>query len=80
MLTVRYPKWDTLLINTDFYGNWLALALAQQTKGHHYPGSPDKLLVEYDPHYGFPASLEVDYSPFIADDEFSYRLTDFQAY
>ncbi|WP_431474086.1 DUF6174 domain-containing protein [Marinobacter sp. KM021] len=43
-------------------------------------GSADKLLVEYDPHYGFPASLEVDYSPFIADDEFSYRLTDFQAY
>ncbi|OJT01398.1 hypothetical protein BEE62_04255 [Marinobacter nauticus] len=43
-------------------------------------GSADKLLVEYDPHYGFPVSLEVDYSPFIADDEFSYRLTDFQAY
>ncbi|MDX5337221.1 MAG: DUF6174 domain-containing protein [Marinobacter sp.] len=43
-------------------------------------GSADKLLVEYDPHYGFPASQEVDYSPFIADDEFSYRLTDFQAY
>jgi len=43
-------------------------------------GSADKLVVEYDPHYGFPASLEVDYSPFIADDEFSYRLTDFQAY
>ncbi|MGP9832374.1 DUF6174 domain-containing protein [Marinobacter sp. NSM] len=43
-------------------------------------GSADKLLVEYDPHYGFPVSLEVDYSPLIADDEFSYRLTDFQAY
>lgn len=43
-------------------------------------GSADKLVVEYDPHYGFPVSLEVDYSPFIADDEFSYRLTDFQAY
>ena len=43
-------------------------------------GSADKLVVEYDAQYGFPASLEVDYSPFIADDEFSYRLTDFQAY
>ncbi|WP_342631104.1 DUF6174 domain-containing protein [Marinobacter alkaliphilus] len=51
------------------------LELVEQARG-----SADKLLVEYDPHYGFPASLEVDYSPFIADDEFSYRLTDFQAY
>jgi hypothetical protein len=43
-------------------------------------GNADKLVVEYNAQYGFPASLEVDYSPFIADDEFSYRLTDFQAY
>lgn len=39
-----------------------------------------KLVVQYDQHYGFPTRLEIDGSPFIADDEFSYRLTDFQAY
>ncbi|MCW9009322.1 DUF6174 domain-containing protein, partial [Marinobacter sp.] len=30
--------------------------------------------------YGFPVRLEVDGSPFIADDEFSYRLSDFQPF
>lgn len=39
-----------------------------------------KLVVQYDQHYGFPVRLEIDGSPFIADDEFSYRLSDFQAY
>lgn len=39
-----------------------------------------KLVVQYDQQYGFPVRLEIDGSPFIADDEFSYRLSDFQAY
>lgn len=42
--------------------------------------SASKLVVQYDQQYGFPVRLEMDGSPFIADDEFSYRLSDFQAY
>lgn len=42
--------------------------------------SASKLVVQYDQQYGFPVTLEIDGSPFIADDEFSYRLSDFQAY
>lgn len=42
--------------------------------------SAETLVAEYDQRYGFPVRLEVDGSPFIADDEFSYRLSDFQPF
>ncbi|GGC60841.1 DUF6174 domain-containing protein [Marinobacter halophilus] len=42
--------------------------------------SASELVVQYDQQYGFPVRLEIDGSPLIADDEFSYRLSDFQAY
>jgi hypothetical protein len=36
-----------------------------------------KLVVQYDPKYGFPASIDIDPSRLIMDDETSYSVTNF---
>ncbi|WP_417513190.1 DUF6174 domain-containing protein [Marinobacter sp.] len=38
-----------------------------------------KLNVDYDPHYGFPRRIDYDGHEMIADDEYQYELSDFQA-
>ncbi|MGB1256469.1 MAG: PKD domain-containing protein [Thiolinea sp.] len=41
-----------------------------------YEKGAHKIEVSYDPQYGFPASVLIDYNEFIADDEVSYTITD----
>jgi hypothetical protein len=39
---------------------------------------PYRLKVKYNPHYGYPEQIDVDYDKNIADDEFHYQVSDFK--
>lgn len=41
-------------------------------------GEADNITVTYDPTYGFPANVAVDYIKDAVDDEISYQISDFE--
>lgn len=43
-----------------------------------YSQDADHINVSYDPNFGFPTQIDVDYSYSIADDEFTYTLANLQ--
>jgi len=42
-------------------------------------GEADEVIVTYDPTYGFPAQISIDYIKNAADDELSLTVSDFEA-
>jgi hypothetical protein len=43
-----------------------------------YTAEADEITVTYDPAYGFPATVSIDYIIEAMDDELSYQVSDFQ--
>jgi len=43
-----------------------------------FAGGPDKINVTYDPNYGYPVRVNIDYIAAAADDEISYEITNFE--
>ena len=41
-------------------------------------GRADHFTVSYDNYYGFPRSLDIDYTTGLADDEVTYKITDYR--
>jgi hypothetical protein len=41
-------------------------------------GDPDEINVTYDPTYGYPATVNIDYIAAAADDELSYGISNFE--
>jgi hypothetical protein len=41
-------------------------------------GSASKVTVEYDPDYGYPKSIVIDYSKMVSDDEIGYYVKNFE--
>ena len=43
-----------------------------------FSGRADHFTVSYDDRYGFPRSLDIDYTRGLADDEVTYKITDYR--
>ena len=56
-----------------------ALTLAELTAlAERAVREADDVRVEYDPVYGFPTSLSIDWSALIADEEVAYTVSDYE--